>query len=108
MTQLALSMRPNHPWGNFPDHPSIGPILDILPHRIHGPYLGGMGALANPELLDPLSTFFMQLDFLLGAQPARVNENLTKLSTCMQTYGHISKMALNTGNCPAGGVKVGF
>ena len=42
MTQLTFSMRPNHPWRVFPEHPAISQILYILAHRIHGPYLGGI------------------------------------------------------------------
>ena len=35
-------MRPSPPWYAFPEHPTIDPILDILPYRICGPYLGGI------------------------------------------------------------------
>ena len=42
MTQLALSVRPNRPNSLFWTHPTIGPVLDIWPHRICGPYLGEM------------------------------------------------------------------
>ena len=39
---ISISHAAKSPLARFPDHPTIGPVLDIWPHRIRGPYLGGI------------------------------------------------------------------